>query len=199
MKGTRARYCALLLAALALPAASPEKPMTKIETPSRDELAARLAEPPALVMARSEADLAIKTRFAQDVWRIGDPQGQWAVDLKAGTIRFSNPKLTATAPVQVIGTYNTKDGTWLWGWDHPSVPAPVAEAAKAMQAYGERHGLAVYTTRKIACSEADAWKLAAVASYLTGAQGAYRGPSGTTLVFMTFGTVTLGKPDRSGL
>jgi hypothetical protein len=157
------------------------------------DVAVRMAEPPALVLARSKVDLAAKTQIAQQLYYIGDARGRWDVDLDIGTIEFSGPTMTTTAPVQVIGTYNTNDGTWLWGWDHPSVPPEVAVAAKAMKAYGERHGIEAYTTRKIACSEEEAWQFAAVASYLTGAQGAYRGPSGPTLVFMTYGTVTLKK------
>lgn len=157
-------------------------------------LAARMAEPPALVQARSTEDLALKTRISKRLFGLGDPNGDWAVDLDLGTITWTNARVTATAPVQVIGTYNQKDGTWLWGWDHPSVPSPASLSAKAMKAYGERHGVTSYTTRKIACTEAEAWQFAAVAAYLTGAQGAYRGPTGTTLVFMTYGTVTLKKP-----
>jgi hypothetical protein len=163
-----------------------------MERSSSAQLLARMAEVPALVFARSKEDLAIKTGIAQRLYNIGKAKGRWDVDLDAGWIQFADAKTTATAPVRVIGTYNTKDGTWLWGWDHPSVPTPVATTAKIMKAYGERHGLKTYTTRKITCSEADAWQFAAVASYLTSAQGAYRGPSGTTLVFMTYGSVKLG-------
>lgn len=155
------------------------------------ELSVRMAEPPALVLGRSKEDLAVKTGFALRVYNIGNKKGRWDVNLDAGWIRFIDAEVTATAPVQVIGTYNIQDGTWLWGWDHPSVSAPVAVTAKVMKAYGERHGLKTYTTRKIKCSESDAWQFAAVASYLTSAQGAYRGPSGKTLIFMTYGTVEL--------
>lgn len=155
------------------------------------QLATRMAESPALVFARGPEDLAVKTKFAKRLYDIGGPGGRWDADLEAGTIRFSGRKTVATARVQVIGTYNQKDGTWLWGWDHPSVPAPLAVTAKAMRAYGARHRLPKLTTRKIACTEAEAWQFAAVATYLTGAQGAYRGPSGTTLIFMTYGTVEL--------
>lgn len=54
-----------------------------------------------------------------------------------------------------------------------------------------QHNVAQLTTRKLTCSEDEAWQLTALACKLNEAQGAYRGPAGTTLVFMTFGTVTL--------
>ena len=42
--------------------------------------------------------------------------------------------------------------------------------------------------------EDDAWTFTAVAARLGNANGAYRGPAGTALVFMTFGEIELKKP-----
>jgi hypothetical protein len=103
-------------------------------------------------------------------------------------------KLTATAPAQIIGTYSTESGTFLWAWDHPSVLAPLQEHARRVRDYGEEHGVADLTTRKLECEELQAWEFTALACHLCGGQGAYRGPAGPTLVFMTFGEVTLSQP-----
>ena len=62
----------------------------------------------------------IKTAAHDGTWQLG--KADWDIDQDAGTIVFTSPKgITATCPVQVIGTFNTEDDTWLWGWDHPSV------------------------------------------------------------------------------
>ena len=75
--------------------------------------ASRLDEPAAVVQARAREDVALKTRTAIDLWGLGD-KGTFDVDLLAGTITFTTGKgLIVTAPVQVIGTYSTVDGTWL--------------------------------------------------------------------------------------
>ena len=74
----------------------------------------------------------------------------------------------------------------------PGHHRPIAWA-RSCRAFGEGHALAEFTTRKIACSEEEAWRFTAVALHLSEGVGAYRGPAGTTLVFMTFGTVTLSK------
>jgi hypothetical protein len=146
---------------------------------------------PDLTLARAEEDLRLKTGFALSTWGLGQG-GNWAADLDAGTIRFTNDKgWEIEAPVQVIGTLDTVDGTWLWGWDHPSVPEPLGEHARRARVFGEKYALEAFTTRKIAASEEDAWTFTAVAGYLAGAQGGYRGPAGTALVFMTYGTVTV--------
>lgn len=125
-------------------------------------------------------------------WRFNT--SSWAVDLDAGTITFTNELgWHVTAPVQVVGTLNTADGTWLWGWDHPSIPVALRRHAELVRAFGAEHGLEAFTTRHIEASEEDAWQFTALASYLARSQGVYRGPaSDTTFVFMSFGELTIG-------
>ena len=145
---------------------------------------------PELTLARSMEDLRAKTEAADGLWHLGE--ASWAVDFDTGIITFTNQHgQKITAPVQVIGSFNTDDSTWLWGWDHPSVSAPQAADARRARDFGERYQLERYTTRKIESSEAEAWQFTALACYLSGAQGGYRGPAGKTLVLMTFGTVTI--------
>ncbi len=141
------------------------------------------------LVERSMEELRLKTAAHDSGWGLGE--ADWAVDQDTGLITFTGRKMTATAPAQIIGTYNTQDGTWLWGWDHPSVADNMAECARQVHEYGERHGIEDLTTRKLACDEMRAWEFTALACHLCGAQGAYRGPAGTALVFMTFGKVTL--------
>lgn len=155
-----------------------------------------LAEPD-LTLARAEQDIAIKTQIARETWGLGDG-GQWNADLEAGTITFINARgWVIVAPVQVIGTFNTVDSTWLWGWDHPSVPPALADHAAQARAFGERYGLEWFTTRKLVVTEKDCWTFTAVACHLAGAQGGYRGPAGTTMVFLTFGKVTISNPNAT--
>jgi hypothetical protein len=141
---------------------------------------------------RAVAELQAKTTAHAGTWRLDE--ADWSVDQDEGTIVFTTPKrIRATAPVQIIGTYNSEDGTWLWGWDHPSVAAPLAEHAKRLLAFGEKHGIRLLTTRKLDCPEQQCWEFTALACMLCQAQGGYRGPAGSALVFMTFGEVRLSK------
>ncbi len=115
-------------------------------------------------------------------------EAEWNVDQDAGTITFTRPDgLRAVAPVQIVGTYNTTDGTWLWGWDHPSVEAALARDAALVRQFGHERDIEPLALHKIACTESDCWEFTALACKLAGAQGAYRGAAGTVLVFMTFG------------
>ena len=145
---------------------------------------------PGPTIERSMNELRLRTEAHVSTW--GLDEASWAADIQEGTIEFLNKNgMRITAPMRVVGTYNTEDGTWLWGWDHPSVPKALADHARQARAFGETHGLGEYTTRKIGCDEDQAWEFAAVACHLAGAQGVYCGPDGPARVFMTFGTVTI--------
>jgi hypothetical protein len=107
-------------------------------------------------------------------------------------IRFSNKNsLVVTADVQVIGSYNTLDGTWLWGWDHPSVDERLARAAQLVREFGERYELDHFGVRYIKCREDDAVYFTALALHLWNGAGSYRGRSDASYLYMVFGPVTI--------
>jgi hypothetical protein len=149
------------------------------------------SEDPGQFVAAAREGLALQTSAHAATWHLGEEEG-WAADLVAGTITFTLPDgVTAIAPIQVVGTYNTADGTFLWGWDHPSVPLALREHAQLAREWGRANGLASFTRRSVQCDEDEAWGFAAVANRLASSNGVYRGPAGDARVFMTFGEVTL--------
>ena len=145
------------------------------------------------VTAAREA-LAIQTAAHAKSWRFG-AEDEWAADLEAGTIRFTffgdAGDTIASASIQVVGTYDTLDNSFLWSWDHPSIPEALRQHGYLARQWGEKSGVATFTARKLACSEDDAWAFAAVASRLANANGVYRGSAGDAYVFFTFGEVKL--------
>lgn len=142
------------------------------------------------LLEQSMEELRLKTEAHDGTWRLGECS--WNVDQDMGTIVFTRPDgITATCSVQIIGTYNTLDNTWLWAWDHPSVVLSLQDHAWKVREYGETNSIDRLTTRKFNCSETEAWELTALACKLCNAHGGYRGTAGTTLVFMTFDQVSL--------
>lgn len=138
--------------------------------------------------------LRVQTAAHSSTWHLGD-EANWAADQDSGRIEFSFADGTiAEADMQIIGTYNTNDETFLWGWDHPSVEESLRAHAKLAQQFGEQHKLSNFTERIVACTETEAWEFTAVAARLSNANGAYCGPAGTALVYMTFGEIKLHKP-----
>jgi hypothetical protein len=142
------------------------------------------------VIAQSMEELRLKTQAHDATWHLSE--AAWFVDQDKGTIVFTTSQgVTATCPVQIIGTYNTQNGTWWWGWDHPSVKPALQENAWQVYEYGKTHNIVQLTTGELICSESEAWEFTALACKLCDAQGAYRGSTGSTLIFMTFKDVSL--------
>lgn len=132
------------------------------------------------------AKLQEQTRQNGTSWGLGE-ETQWNLDMHAGTIRFTFADgRVVQAPVQVVGTYNTQNGSFLWGWDHPSVPEPLRLAAKSVRDHGMSQGWGQFGGRELPCTEAEAWEFTAAAMLLTNAEGAYRGSAGDAWVYMTF-------------
>ena len=156
------------------------------EIPAPDRLAAFERE-----LARAMAELQAKLAAHVGIAHIDE--AEWELDQHAGTIIVTDRRrgTTATAPVQIIGTYNRDGGTWLWAWKNPSIVGGLTSDAVKLRAYGRGEGYTPLTTAELRCSETDAWELAALAAMVCRRQGAYRGTAGSTLVFVTFGEVTL--------
>ena len=142
------------------------------------------------MIEQAMAELKAKTAALDAVTHFS--QAQWEVDQDAGKIVFQRDDgIQLSAPVQIIGTYNSSDKTWLWAWDNPSINESLTHASAVVQAFGQQHAISQLTTRKVPCEEADCWVFTALAAKLDDAQGAYRGPAGRTSVFMTFGKVEI--------
>jgi hypothetical protein len=136
--------------------------------------------------------LRLRTEAAVGLYRLDERS--WNVDQEAGMIVFDHADGTQmSAPVQIIGTYNPDDGSWLWAWDHGSVLEPLRAHAETVRRYGARHGIEELTARQIICGEEDCWRFTALACHLNDAQGAYRGPTGGPFVFFTYGAVTISR------
>jgi hypothetical protein len=146
---------------------------------------------PANYLEAAREGLAMQTAAHGSTWHFGEEE-TWAADLDTGVLAFSFADgAKAKAQFQVVGTYNTADGTFLWAWDHPSVPEALRKHAALARQWGGRHDLPAFISRKIECTEDDAWGYAAVTNRLANANGVYRGPAGTALFFITFGEVNI--------
>jgi hypothetical protein len=146
---------------------------------------------PQAFIAQSFKGLQMATQAHANTWGLGSEQN-WDVDLNLGTITFTFADgKVATAPIQIIGTY-APNGTFLWGYDHPSVKGNLGEHAQLVKAFGEKHNISDILTQPVAISQEKAWEYTALCMRLGDYNGAYRGHAGGgTYVFMTFGEVKL--------
>jgi hypothetical protein len=121
-------------------------------------------------------------------WGIDDAE-RWDVDQDRGTIEFRNTRTghqRMVGRVQIIGSFDTQDDTWLWAWANPTVRDALRQDALKLRQYGEEKGLEQLTEAKWEGEERDGWQMTALAVKLLGAEGAYRGPAGRLLIFMVF-------------
>jgi len=138
--------------------------------------------------------LKLVTDAHRSTWNLGQ-ESNWSVDQEQGKIVFTfSDGTVAEAPVQIIGTFNSRDNTFMWGWDHPSVIPSLQVNARKVLDFAREKKIAELQTQKVECTEQGAWEFSAVAMRLSEANGAYRGEAGPgTYVFMNFGTISLSK------
>jgi hypothetical protein len=138
--------------------------------------------------------LKLQTK-AHMAWGI-DKIDRWDVDQIKGEIVFTTAEgAKAIASVQIIGSYNLKDHTWLWAWANSSIQEDLKADSYKAKAFGQQKGFSKLTTDKWIGTEEEAWDMAAVANRLCERNGVYRGPAGDLRIFMTFGEIALTKKD----
>jgi hypothetical protein len=141
----------------------------------------------------SMEELRLKTAAHQQGWGFGKAS-RWDLDQSLGNLVFTFADgITAVCPAQIIGSFDSKTGEWLWAWANPSIAEPLKRDSLKIKEYGKQNRIAKLTSDEWFCQEEDAWQMTALACKLCEAQGGYRGPAGTTFVFMTFGKVELSR------
>lgn len=144
---------------------------------------------------QSMEELRLKTAGHDAGWRIS--QAAWNVDQDAGTITFTPNGMSVTCSIQIIGTRNSLDNSWMWSWGNPSIPEELQRHAKKVRDYGAETKNLWLTTPMMRCPSDKAWGMTAVACKLNNAEGAFRGVDGDTEIFMTFDAVKISKDDRA--
>lgn len=145
------------------------------------------------LLETSMADLQVKTAGHRAGWRLGESK-RWDLDQSRGDLIFTfSDGVIATCPAQIIGSFDTESRTWLWAWANPSIHDPLKRNSLRVREYGQQNNITRLTTAQWPATEADGWSMAALACKLCDAQGVYRGPAGTSYVFISFSQVNLSK------
>ncbi len=143
---------------------------------------------------RAMNGLAAVTAAHDGTWHLGE--ADWSLDQDVGNLVFTTPHhVQAVAPAQINRNVQHSGQHLALGVGPSISEPPLAKDAKRLRAYGQQHGYSKLTTPKLATTEHEAWELTALAFLVCGANGAYRGPSGPTLVYMTFGELHLSKSE----
>jgi hypothetical protein len=136
--------------------------------------------------------LRLQTEAHQGTWRFGQSE-RWDFSQDTGELVFTFPDLIVRAPAQIIGSFDSVEGSWMWAWANSSIAASLARDSVLLREYGEQHRIRRLTTPSWPAVERDGWHMAAFANRLCESNGVYRGPAGTTFVFITLGQVQMSK------
>ncbi|MCX5399607.1 DUF6882 domain-containing protein [Streptomyces sp. NBC_00102] len=128
-------------------------------------------------------------------WGLGSAD-RWDLDQTTGTITWTFPDKTATAPAQILGSFNSTSGSWMWAWVNPSVLPGLSSDARDFRDWAEANGHPALARPKIEADAKAAATLVALAVRVTRATGYYRSQGNNSLI-VTFGPVTLTAADGS--
>ncbi|PQO47695.1 hypothetical protein C5Y93_03300 [Blastopirellula marina] len=134
--------------------------------------------------------LQFQTGMHQRTWNLGEEE-KWGFSQETGELIFNFPDKTVRTAAQIIGTFDSQDGTWMWSWANPSIAEKLTVDADRIRRYGVKHRIRRLSEPRWSGNELDAWKMAALACRLCEANGAYRGPTGETYVFFLFGEIQI--------
>ncbi|WP_207957780.1 DUF6882 domain-containing protein [Streptomyces sp. YIM 98790] len=148
-----------------------------------------------LRLLRLQGEVLIgKLAQAHMSWGLGTAD-RWGLDQQTGLLTWTFPDKTATAPAQILGSYNPSAGSWLWAWANASILPEMSRTAAGIREWGEARGHSAFTEPKLQIGEETAAALAAVSVSVTRATGFYRGSGRDAVPIITFGPVTLTAQD----
>lgn len=127
-------------------------------------------------------------------WGLGSAD-RWGLDQRTGIITWTFSDKTATAPAQIIGSYNPSTASWLWAWANESILTEMSRDSRKIRDWAEAHGQLALIEPKIHTDEEKAATIAALAVRITHATGFYRGTGSASIPIITFGAVTLTTQD----
>ena len=123
-------------------------------------------------------------------WGLGSAK-RWVLDQDLGQIVWSFEDHVASAPAQILGSWNGKVSSWVWSWDNDSVQPQLRTTAVEVRAFGTLNGVGALATSPLKLNEEQVRDLVAVAFRLAGGTGLYHHYDGVLATYITFGPVTL--------
>ena len=109
----------------------------------------------------------------------------WSVDVPAGVVRFEGGP---TYAMDVVGSEDADQGTWLWAWANSNLPPGAGAASTRIRTYGEQHGVPELATPSLPLGQppagVDGHLLGLVSTQLLGSDAYYLGHTGALAVLM---------------
>ena len=127
---------------------------------------------------------------AHSGWGCGKAE-RWGLDQTTGLIAWTFPDRIATAPAQILASYNRPKGSWMWAWANESILPPLRRDAQRVHDWALDNGHPELAEPLLPADERRASDLSALAALITKAEGFYNPASSAVVPIITFGEVTI--------
>src|SRR5680860_168675 len=129
------------------------------------------------------------TRAHTERWGLGTAQ-RWALE-GDGRIVWSFEDHVASAPAQILGSWNSQVNSFVWSWDNDTIQAPLCVTAQEVRAFGVENELPALFTSPLNLDEERVRDLVALAVRVGGCTGLYHPVDGPLATYIAFGAVTV--------
>ena len=127
---------------------------------------------------------------SHSAWGCGSAE-RWGLDQTTGLIAWTFPDRIATAPAQILASYNRPKGSWMWAWANESILPPLRHDALRVRDWALDNGHPELAEPLLPADERLASDLSALAALVTQAKGFYNPVSSAVVPIITFGEVTI--------
>src|ERR1051326_3701256 len=84
--------------------------------------------------------LRLQTEAHQSTWGLGKSE-RWDFAQDTGELVFTFSDRLVRAPAQIIGSFDSREGTWMWAWGNPSISESLTRDSARVREYGEQHDI----------------------------------------------------------
>jgi hypothetical protein len=130
------------------------------------------------------------TRAHAQRWGLGTAQ-RWVLDQDAGTITWAFADRIVSASAQILGSWNSQVGSFVWAWDNETITPQLSLTADQVRAFGVEHDVPALRSSPLKLDEEQVRDLVAVAFGIVGATGLYHPYDGQLATYISFGPVTI--------
>lgn len=96
---------------------------------------------------------------------------------------LKNDEVKVKAKIVPIGSFNTKNCSWMWGWANEAFPAKLREKAAKLKELETLTGFEMFGNEMADIEPDMAWEIAGMSLNLLNFDGVYRGPANNTEYF----------------
>lgn len=150
------------------------------------------------LVTEGHAEIARTTEQHSARWGLGTAQ-RWSLDQSQGRIFWAFEDHVASAPVQILGSWNAQVSSFVWSWDNDSIVEPLCRTAAEVRAFGVEHGIGALTSSPLELDEGRVRDVIALAFRIGRCTGLYHPFDGSLASYIAFGEVTLEEAGRTSV